>query len=159
MSAGSIFGDICSYPPDSPIEDLISGQMFQVVVINPLRVYHYTDNFGDCNGCIRGVTFCYRPASTAATTEDIFTIEIRNNGGLIVESYTITVHPMNDRVNCSERYNLFHTDCCIEQILPMPFRVSQNQYYALRMVSVDSLLLRHLSETTNGSKQLILMNL
>ena len=141
-------GEQCEFPDNNPIQDLESGVTFQTEVMGNNVVYVYTDNFGDCRGCVRSIRFCYRPASQS---EDLVTIEIRNNENNLVASYTVTVNANNDRTNCAERYSLLHTDCCVEQMLTEPLVVSSPQWhYGLRIANPISHLLRHQTETVNG---------
>ena len=148
-SAVIAVGEVCEFPANNPIQDLESGQTVQTEVMNLNLVYVYTDHFGACNGCVRSIKFCYRPGS--GQSEELMTIEIRNNGNQMVASYTVTINADNDRTNCTERYSLSHTDCCVEQMLTEPLVISiSTRHYALRTTNPTSSLLRHQTETVNG---------
>ena len=135
-------GEQCEFPDDNPIQDLESGQTVQTEPMGNNLVYVYTDEFGDCRGCVRSIKFCYRPGS--GQSEDLVTNEIRNTGNNVVASHTVTVNADNDRTNCTESYSLIHIDCCVEQMLTEPLVVSSPQWhYALRRANSLSLLLCH----------------
>ena len=147
-------GEVCEFPTDHPIQDLESGQTFQTEFMNNNLVYVYTDNFGACRGCVRSIKFCYRPGS--GQSEELMTIEIRNNGNNVVASYTVTVNADNDRTNCTERYSLINTDCCVEQMLTEPLVISNpTWHYDLRIANPTSFLLRHQTETVNGHLEIL----
>ena len=40
----------------------------------------YTDEFGDCSGCVRALNFCYRPG-VDNDNDTLLTVEIRNRAG------------------------------------------------------------------------------
>ena len=149
LPAAIALGEVCEFPTDHPIQDLESGQtVLTEPMINNL-VYIYTDNFGDCHGCVRSIKFCYRPGS--GQSEDLMTIKIINNGNQMIASRMVTVNPDNDRTNCAERFSLIHTDCCVEQMLTEPLFVSSRTWhYALRITNPTSSLLRHQTETVDG---------
>ena len=74
---GTVSGDQCDFPPDHLTYQSDNG----LLIVDQVRVYVYTDTFGDCSGCVRAVNFCYSPRRDAATLfaapETIFTVEIR----------------------------------------------------------------------------------
>ena len=147
----AVLGDnnLCQFPPDNPIQDLVSGSSFQAEPMASDIVYVYTDEFGqDYDGCVRAVTLCYRPGASAPDTEELL-IEIRHSNNIV--RHTLTLHPARDRENCEERYTLHHTDCCFEHVFSPPFSVNHNRHYALNLPSgLVSLPLRHPSEMVNG---------
>ena len=148
-TAAIAVGELCQFPTGHPIQDLESGETVQTQIMDNSRIYIYTDNFDNCNGCVRSIKFCYRPGSVQS--EDLMTIEIRNNGNILMPSYTVTVNTDNDRNNCTERYSLHFTECCVEQILTESFAIqNSNRHYALRMFNPSSSLLRHQTATANG---------
>ena len=139
--------ELCEFPADHPIRDLAPEETVQPMVNN--RVYVYTDRFDNCRGCVRALNFCYRLHSD----EELMTVEIRQpgNSGKVNTTHTVTVNSTNDRINCTQRYSLGHTDCCVEQTLTEPFVVAnRNIRYALRFGNTASLLLHHLNETVAG---------
>ena len=147
-SAAIAVGEQCEFPANNPIQDLESGETVQTVVLHNNLVYVYTDHFDACRGCVRSIKFCYRPGS--GQSEDLMTIEIRNNGSNLEDDYTVTVNVDNDRTNCTERYSLIHTDCCVEQMLTEPLVVtSPTWHYALRIANPTSSFLRH-TAAVNG---------
>ena len=150
-SAVVVSGELCEFPSDHPIQDLESGGTVPVELMGNNRVHIYTDQFGNCSGCVRSLRFCYRPNS-----DELMTIEIGNNGGGVglSTSHTVTVDSTNDRTNCAEIYSLNAADCCVEQMLTEPFVVgNHNLHYRLRFDNVASLLLRHLNETVAGRQE------
>ena len=148
-SAVIAVGERCEFPANNPIQDLESGETVPTESMYHDLVYVYTDTFGNCNGCVRSINFCYRPGN--AQSEELMTIEIRNNGNQMVASYTVTANAENDRNNCAERYSLSHTDCCVEQILTESFYIpNSGRRYALRISNPSSSLLRHQTATANG---------
>ena len=150
IMAGTISG-YCDFPSDNPIRDLVSGQTVPVELMNLLRVYKYTDEFGSCDGCVRALNFCYRPGP--AGSERLFTIDIINRGGNSVESHDVMVHPTTDSADC-EHYSLGHFECCIEQVLTEPFSVNRNRHYSITVHGgTTSQLLRHETQTTGGSER------
>ena len=145
------FAELCRFPPDNPIEDLILNQMVQVVVMNHIRLYVYTDELDmEYRGCVRAVTLCYSPRGTEP--EEIF-IQIRHNAN-VEQTHYITLPPADDMNDtCEERYNLDNAYCCVEYVFPAPFFVNQNRHYALGLPNgLQSLPLRHLTEIVNGSQ-------
>ena len=153
-SAVVVSGELCQFPSDHPIQDLESGGTVPVLEMDNNHVYIYTDQFGDCHGCVRSLRFCYRPQM-----DEFMTIEIKNpgnggGGGVLQASHDVTVDSTNDRTNCAETYSLDPAFCCVEQILAEPFVVgNQNLHYRLRFGNVESLLLRHLNETVAGRQE------
>ena len=145
------FGETCQFPTNNPIQDLEAGETFQTQIMDHNRLYTYTDNFGSCHGCVRSIKFCYRPSNVES--EELMTIELRNNGNSSTGTHTVFVNSAQDRANCPERYSLHFTDCCVEQILTEPLAVTNPQwYYALRIYNPMSALLRHQTETVNGQQ-------
>ena len=123
----------------------------QYIVIGNHRTYVYTDEFGkECHGCVRALNFCYRPGFSES--EELMIIEIRGPGDSgLQDSYTVMVNSNRDRTNCTERYNLGHDYCCVEQTLSESFEVdNQNNFYALKIPNTVSLLLHHSTETVAG---------
>ena len=148
-SAVVVSGELCQFPSDHPIRDLESGVTVPVQQMLNNRVYIYTDQFGDCHGCVRSLRFCYQPHS-----DELMTIEIRNPVGALRDSHVVTVNSTNDMTNCAERYSLSPAFCCVEQILTEPFVVgNHNWHYQLRFGNVQSLLLRHQTETVAGRQE------
>ena len=143
-SAVVVSGELCEFP-----SDLESGGTVLVLEMGNNRVYIYTDQFGDCSGCVRSLRFCYRPIG-----DELMTIEIRTPAGGLQDSHVVTVDSTNDRTNCAERYSLITAYCCVEQILTEPFVVGhQNLHYRLSFGGVPSLLLRHQTETVAGRQE------
>ena len=140
----------CVFPNDNPIQDLVEGGTMQAQPVGNHRTYVYTDEFGmACRGCVRALNFCYRPGNS----DELMTIEIRGPGNsrVVRDNYTVVVNSMRDRTNCTQRYNLGHTECCVEQNLSESFEVdNQNNFYALRIQNPASLLLFHSTETVAG---------
>ena len=148
-SAVVVLGELCEFPADHPIRDLAAGQTVPVQPIDNNRVHVYTDQFGDCHGCVRALNFCYSPNAQ----KEVMTVEIRTPGTILV-THTVTVNSTNDLYNCAQRYTLNTPFCCVEQTLTEPFVVaSQNRHYALRIGNTASLLLRHSTETVNGRQE------
>ena len=149
-SAVVVSGELCEFPSDHPIQDLESGGTVPVQEMENNRVYIYTDQFGNCSGCVRSLRFCYLPNS-----DELMTIEIRNPVGALRDSHIVTVDSTNDRTNCAERYSLDPAAyCCVEQMLTEPFVVgSHNLHYRLRFGNVPSLLLSHQTETVAGRQE------
>ena len=142
---GTVSGDQCDFPPDHPTYQSDNGLQF----VHQIRVYVYTDTFGDCSGCVRAVNFCYSPRGDAAT-ETLFTVEIRKNNDEVETSRDVIVYPDSDRNNRTNCLN-DGLDCCLEQILAEPFSVVHNRHYALRIpLGLKSLLLQNISELANG---------
>ena len=144
----------CVFPSDNPIQDLVEGGTVQVQVLDNHRTYVYTDEFGtDCRGCVRALNFCYSTGNSE--NEELLTIEIRGVGNSGVrDNYTVMVNSIRDRANCTQRYNLDHIDCCVEQTLSESFEVdNQNNFYALRIPNTASLLLYHATETVAGHEE------
>ena len=95
---GIVSGDQCDFPPDHPTYQSDNGRQ----IVDQIRVYVYTDTFGDCSGCVRAVNFCYSPRGGAAT-ETLFTVEIRKNNDKVETSRDVIVNPdsdYNNRTNC-----------------------------------------------------------
>ncbi|CAI7999086.1 hypothetical protein GBAR_LOCUS2603 [Geodia barretti] len=142
----------CVFPSDNPIQDLVEGGAVPAQPVGIYRTYVYTDVFGlDCRGCVRALNFCYSTGNSE--NEELLTIEIRGvgNSGQVRDNYTVVVNSMRDRTNCTERYNLGHDDCCVEQTLSESLEVdNQNNFYALRIQNPVSLLLFHSTETVAG---------
>ena len=116
-------------------------------------VYDYIDEFGNCSGCVRAVTLCYRPGESASDTEELF-IEIRHSNSNVERTHMVTLHPVRDRDSCEERYTLHHTDCCFEHVFSDPFSVNHDRHYALNLPNgLMSNPLRHPSEIVNGSQR------
>ena len=146
------FAELCRFPPGNPIEDLILNQMVPVEVMHHIRLYVYTDELDmEYRGCVRAVTLCYSPRGTE--TEEIFSIQIRHND-TVEQTHYVTLYPADDmNDNCEERYNLNNAYCCVEYVFTAPFFVNQNRHYALGLPDgLQSLPLRHLTETVNGSQ-------
>ena len=144
----------CVFPNDNPIQDLVEGGTMQAQPVGNHRTYVYTDEFGmACRGCVRALNFCYRPGTFES--EELMTIEIRSPGNTgVQDSYTVMVNSIRDRANCTERYNLGHDDCCVEQTLSESFEVdNHNNFYALRIQNPVSLLLFHSTETVAGHEE------
>ena len=142
-------GNFCQFPPNNPIQYLVSGSSFIAVPMASAIVYVYTDEFGNCSGCVRAVTLCYRPRQNATATEELL-IEIRHKNNNVQQTHMVTLHPVRDRKNCEERYSLHHTDCCFEHVFSDPFSVNHNRHYALNLpTGLMSLPLRHSSEMVN----------
>ena len=142
---GTVSGDQCDFPPDHPTYQSDNG----LQIVDQIRVYVYTDTFGDCSGCVRAVNFCYLPRGGAAT-ETLFTVEIRKNNNEVETSRDVIVNPDSDRNNRTNCLN-DGLDCCLEQILAEPFSVVHNRHYALRVTfGPHSLLLQNMSELANG---------
>ena len=59
-TAAIAVGEHCQFLDDNPIQDLESEETIQTQVMNHNLVHVYTDNFGDCHGCVRSIKFCYR---------------------------------------------------------------------------------------------------
>lgn len=119
--------------------------------MNLLRVYEYYEEFGSCDGCVRALNFCYRPGP--AQRETLFTIDILNRGGNSVESHNVIVHPTTDSASC-EHYSLGHFECCVEQVLSVPFSVKHNRHYSITVHGgTTSQLIRHETEVTGGSER------
>ena len=149
----------CEFPcdhPDFTPEPTVSAQVF-----DQARVYEYTDEFGDCSGCVRALNFCYRPG-VDNDNDTLFTVEIRNRTGNVVLSQDVIVRSMAALGSC-ESYSPDLSDCCVEQVLAEPFTVNHThhvslivQLYALRlnMDGTSSIHtpqpLHHQSEMTNG---------
>ena len=150
-SAVVVSGELCEFPSDHPIQDLESGGTVPLQQMLNNRVHIYNTSFGSCHGCVRSLRFCYRPFG-----DELMTIEIRNGsgGGGLRDSHVVTVDSTSDRTNCAERYSLDQADCCVEQILTEPFVVgNQTFHYWLRFGNVESLLLRHQTETVAGRQE------
>ena len=139
---------MCQFPQDHPIQNPAAGE---VTLMNNNHVYIFTNTFDSCSGCVRSLTFCYRPNS--ATGGDLMTIEILRNSGGIDRMYPVTVNSAMDMTQCAQRYNLNQADCCVEHPLEMPFMVQSNRHYALNMGNAASLLLRHQEETVPGTQE------
>ena len=142
----------CEFPPDHP--DLTPEPLVYAEILDRPRVYEYTDEFGNCSGCVRALNFCYRPF--AVDNETLFTVEIRNAGGNVELSRDVIVRSVAALGSC-ERYSPSLTDCCVEQVLAEPFSVLHNRHFSLKVyhlasdgTRLASILLRHLSEMTNG---------
>ena len=132
---------MCQFPQDHPIQN---PKEADVVVMSNHHVYIFTNKFGNCSGCVRSLTLCYRPHSAG---DKLMTIEIRNPG--VVSTYPVTV---NSSMNCAQNYGLNHADCCVTQILTAPFMVQNNSHYALNTLSnTNPLLLRHKYENVSGT--------
>ena len=116
--------------------------------------YIFNDPFGDCRGCVRSINFCYTPFSLGKD-EELMTIEIRNNGNVLTDSYRVIVNTTRDRTNCPERYGLGVSDCCVEPILTEPFLVSsQSSHYALRIPrDPPGFGLRHQTQIVAGHQE------
>ena len=139
------------FPSDNPIQDLVGGGTVQAQPVGTHRTYVYTDVFGMCcRGYVRALNFCYRTGNSES--EELMTIEIRGPGNSGVrDNYTVMVNSMRDRANCTQRYNLDHTDCCVEQTLSESFKVdNDDNFYALRIPTTPSLLLHQTTETVAG---------
>ena len=148
-SAVVVSGELCQFPSDHPIQILESEVAVPVEEMENNRVYIYTDQFGNCSGCVRSLRFCYKP-----NMNELMTIEIGNNGDGLSASHIVTVDSTNDMTNCAERYSLNHFYCCVEQMLTEPFVVGhKNWHYRLRFGNVASLLLRHQNETVAGRQE------
>ena len=145
----AVLGDnnLCQFPPDNPIQDLVSEQSFIAVPMTSGIVYDYIDMFGDCSGCVRAVTLCYRPATD---TEELF-IEIRRNNSGVEKTRMVTLHSDS----CEDTYFLPGiNDCCFEHVFSPPFSVNHNRHYALNLpTGLMSLPLRHPSEMISGTQR------
>ena len=73
LSAVVVMGETCQFPPDHPIQNLTVGQTVPVTEMERYHVYIYDRTFGDCRGCVRSLTFCYKPGSS----NELMTVEIR----------------------------------------------------------------------------------
>ena len=146
----------CEFPSDHP--DFTPQPQVHAQTLDRPRVYEYTDEFGNCNGCVRALNFCYRPH--AGDNETLFTVEIRSEGGNVVLSRNVIVRSLAAIGNC-ERYSPGMIDCCVEQVLTEPFSVNQNHHFSLRVYQLradrstplTSQLLRHQSDMTNGRQR------
>ena len=149
IAVGVVLGE-CEFPSDHP--DLTPEPLVYAQILTQHRVYEYTDEFGDCSGCVRSLNLCYRPSSI--DNETLFTVGIRNGGGDVVVTLSrdVIVRSRTALGNC-ESYSPDLSDCCVEQVLAEPFIVNQNIRYSLRVpFGPQSLLLRHQSEVTNGRR-------
>ena len=158
MSVGMVLGE-CEFPcdhPDFAPEPPVSAQAF-----DQYRVYEYTDEFGDCSGCIRALNLCYRPG-VYKDNDTVFTLEIRNRAGNVELSQDVTVRSMTALGSC-ENYSPDLSDCCVEQVLPEPFTVNHAHHFSLmaqlyaigRNMDGTTIVhtpqpLHHQSEMTNG---------
>ena len=149
LSADKVFGERCEeFPADHP--DLAPEPRIHPQILDPHRVYEYTNQFGSCHGCVRALHFCYRLGNV--DTETLFTIEILGPGnGPPEHTHAVVVHANSDSETCMTHYNPTLTDCCIVQELPKPFSVNSNRHYALRVHGeTTSIFLRHYMQMTDG---------
>ena len=147
LSAVVVMGETCQFPPDHPIQNLTAGQMVPVTEMERHRVYIYNRTFGDCRGCVRSLTFCYKPGST----DEPMAIEIRNpQNDRIHTNHTVRVDVINDFYYCAERYNLSSNYCCVNQELTAPFMVQEDRKYALNSGNTGSPLL-HQNDNVSGT--------
>ena len=146
-------GRQCEFPSDHP--DFTPEPQVRAKVLARPRVYEYADEFGNCSGCVRALSFCYKPN---LDNETLFAVEIRNQENGNVMHHAVRVRSRTALGNC-ESYSRDLSDCCVEQMLTIPLRVTNNHRFSLRVyqltsdgtAQLTSELLRHRTEMTNGS--------
>ena len=136
-------GQLCEFPSDHPIRNLKEQQTVPVEEMENNHVYVYNTTFG-MNGCVRRLTFCYRPQSGT----ELMDIEIRNSGNgqnPTIRNVSVSV---DAGMMCAEIPTLNHAYCCVNKT--SEFMVQNNMSYALRMPNTGNLLLRHQNNTVPG---------